>query len=159
MATDDTPVADADHHAPRDLQGFIRVHPDGQADVRADQGARTDRDQALAEHRAGREGDAAAVTHGGEAAAPGIVGTDGSDHACQSPRLVDRVGRDAPGPPAEAFPGSLPEALSALEQDEVMRSWLPADLLRTYLSVKRSEISAVADLPADQVQARYARAY
>jgi hypothetical protein len=40
-----------------------------------------------------------------------------------------------------------------------MRSWLPADLLRTYLSVKRSEISAVADLPADQVQARYARAY
>jgi glutamine synthetase len=74
---------------------------------------------------------------------------------------LDGVNRalPAPGLPAEAFPGSLPEALSALEQDEVMRSWLPADLLRTYLSVKRSEISAVADLPADQVQARYARAY
>ena len=65
----------------------------------------------------------------------------------------------APGPGAAAFPRSLQDALSALEQDEVMSSWLPADLLRTYLSVKRSEISAVAGLPADQVHARYARAY
>jgi glutamine synthetase len=74
---------------------------------------------------------------------------------------LDGVNRalPAPGPAAGEFPGSLPEALSALEQDEVMRSWLPADLLRTYLSVKRSEISAVAELPADEVQARYARAY
>ena len=65
----------------------------------------------------------------------------------------------APGPGAGTFPASLPDALSALEQDKVMSSWLPADLLRTYLSVKRSEISAVAELPADRVDARYARAY
>jgi glutamine synthetase len=74
---------------------------------------------------------------------------------------LDGVNRalPAPGPAFAVFPASLPEALAALEQDEVMRSWLPADLLCTYLSVKRSEISAVADLPADQVQDRYARAY
>jgi glutamine synthetase len=65
----------------------------------------------------------------------------------------------APGLSAGAFPGSLQDALSALEQDEVMSSWLSADLLSTYLSVKRSEISAVAELPADQVHARYACAY
>jgi glutamine synthetase len=65
----------------------------------------------------------------------------------------------APGPGAGTFPASLPDALSALEQDKVMSSWLPADLLRTYLSVKRSELSAVAELPADRVDARYARAY
>jgi glutamine synthetase len=75
---------------------------------------------------------------------------------------LDGVNRALPAPDPEAarpFPESLQDALSALEQDEVMRSWLPADLLRTYLSVKRSEISAVAGLPADQVHARYARAY
>jgi glutamine synthetase len=74
---------------------------------------------------------------------------------------LDGVNRalPAPGPSAGAFPGNLHDALSALEQDEVMSSWLPSDLLRTYLSVKRSEIAAVAELPADQVAARYARAY
>jgi glutamine synthetase len=74
---------------------------------------------------------------------------------------LDGVNRalPAPGPSAGAFPGNLHDALSALEQDEVMSSWLPSDLLRTYLSVKRSEIAAVGELPADQVHARYARAY
>jgi hypothetical protein len=64
----------------------------------------------------------------------------------------------APGPGAGPFPARLQDTLSALEQDEVMSSWLPADLLRTCLSVKRSELSAVAELPADRVDARYARA-
>jgi glutamine synthetase len=64
-----------------------------------------------------------------------------------------------PGPVTTAFPECLQDALSALERDVVMSSWLPADLLRTYLSVKRSEIAAMAGLPAEQVHARYARAY
>jgi glutamine synthetase len=74
---------------------------------------------------------------------------------------LDGVNRalPAPGSTVGAFPGSLQDALSALEQDEVMSSWLPSDLLRTYLSVKRSEISTMAELSADQVHARYARAY
>lgn len=36
-----------------------------------------------------------------------------------------------------AFPQSLDKALSALERDAMLSRWLPADLLRTYLSVKR----------------------
>ena len=80
------------------------------------------------------------------------AGLDGVNRALPAPGSV-------PGPAAGAFPGSLQDALSALEQDEVMSSWLPSDLLRMYLSVKRSEISAVAELPADQGHARYARAY
>ena len=74
---------------------------------------------------------------------------------------LDGVNRalPAPGPAPAAFPDCLQDALSALEHDGVMSSWLPDELLRTYLSVKRSEISAMAELPADQVDARYARAY
>jgi glutamine synthetase len=74
---------------------------------------------------------------------------------------LDGVNRalPAPEPAATAFPQCLQEALSALERDGVMNSWPPEDLLRTYLSVKRSEIAAMAELPADQVNARYASAY
>jgi glutamine synthetase len=74
---------------------------------------------------------------------------------------LDGVNRalPAPGPAPAAFPDCLQDALSALERDGVMNSWLPDDLLRTYLSVKRSEISAMTELPADQVDTRYFRAY
>lgn len=62
-------------------------------------------------------------------------------------------------PAAAAFPQSLDEALSALERDEVLSTWLPADLLRTYLSVKRAELADVGQLSADDLYARYAHAY
>ena len=62
-------------------------------------------------------------------------------------------------PAAAAFPQSLDEALSALERDPVLSTWLPADLLRTYLSVKRAEIADVAQLSPDDLYARYAHAY
>ena len=65
----------------------------------------------------------------------------------------------APGPVAASLPHDLDEALSALEKDELMSSWLPADLLRTYLSVKRAEIDEVAHAPVEERHARYARAY
>jgi glutamine synthetase len=64
-----------------------------------------------------------------------------------------------PGPATAAFPECLEDALLALERDAVMSSWLSEDLLGTYLSVKRSEIAAVAGLPDGQVHERYARAY
>jgi glutamine synthetase len=74
---------------------------------------------------------------------------------------LDGVNRalPAPEPATAAFPECLQDAVLALEHDVVMSSWLPDELLRTYLSVKRSEIAAMAELPADQVDARYARAY
>jgi glutamine synthetase len=77
---------------------------------------------------------------------------------------ADGLARDLPapgltGPGATNLPASLDEALVALEEDSVMSSWLPADLLRTYLSMKRAEISVMSKVPADEVHARYAEAY
>jgi glutamine synthetase len=65
-----------------------------------------------------------------------------------------------PADPAVAtFPRSLDEALSALERDAKLNTWFPADLLCTYLSLKRAEIDHVADLVADNLYTRYAHAY
>ena len=62
-------------------------------------------------------------------------------------------------PSAAPFPQSLDEALSALERDPVLSTWLPADLLATYLSAKRAELADVAQLPADDLYERYAHVY
>jgi len=72
---------------------------------------------------------------------------------------VTDAGRAPEAAPAAAFPESLEQALSALERDPVMNAWLPADLLGTYLSVKRAEISEMAQLSTDDMHARYFRAY
>ncbi|GAA3111439.1 glutamine synthetase family protein [Streptosporangium carneum] len=47
---------------------------------------------------------------------------------------------------AQPLPTSQREALDALEKDDVVRGFLPADLLTTYLSVKRAELEALAGL-------------
>ena len=75
--------------------------------------------------------------------------------------LAEVTGEDPvpDAPAAAAFPQSLDEALSALESDPVLSTWLPADLLRTYLSLKRAEIADVAQLPPDDLYVRYAHAY
>ncbi len=62
-------------------------------------------------------------------------------------------------PAAAAFPQSLDEALSALERDAALRTWLPADLLHTYLSLKHAELAEVAQLSTDDLYTRYAHAY
>jgi glutamine synthetase len=46
-------------------------------------------------------------------------------------------------PAAAAFPQSLNEALSSLERDPALSTWLATDLLRTYLSIKRAELADV----------------
>ncbi|MHB1434493.1 MAG: type I glutamate--ammonia ligase [Streptosporangiaceae bacterium] len=61
--------------------------------------------------------------------------------------------------PAAVFPRSLEEALAALDHDQVMSEWMPADMKRTYLSVKNSEAAGMRELSDDEVHARYARAY
>ena len=58
-----------------------------------------------------------------------------------------------------AFPQSLDEALSALERDPVLSTWLPADLLRIYLSVKLAELTDAAQLSPDDLYERYGHAY
>jgi glutamine synthetase len=68
--------------------------------------------------------------------------------------------RPVPAASAEVvFPQSLDEALSALERDPELNTWLPADLLSTYLSVKRAELAEVAQLSLDDLYERYAYAY
>ena len=62
-------------------------------------------------------------------------------------------------PAAATFPQSLDEAVSALERDAVLSTWLPADLLHTYLSVKHAEIAEVAHLSPDDLYERYAHAH
>jgi len=66
---------------------------------------------------------------------------------------------EAPAPDAAAFPQSLDDALSALDRDPVLSTWLPADLLRTYLSLKHAELAEVAQLSPDDLYERHAHAY
>jgi len=57
------------------------------------------------------------------------------------------------------LPGSLEEALEALESDEVVRSWFSKDLLECYLSVKRTEISLLDGVEPKEACERYLRVY
>ena len=58
-----------------------------------------------------------------------------------------------------ALPGTLVEALEALEADESCRDWLGPRLLEAYLSVKRAECSECAELSLEEACARYAGIY
>lgn len=57
------------------------------------------------------------------------------------------------------LPSRLADALLALEGDKSISGSLPADLLSTYLSAKRSEIREMSDLAPEDVQTRYANSY
>jgi glutamine synthetase len=57
------------------------------------------------------------------------------------------------------LPGSLDEALGALEADTVVRSWLSEDLWECYLSVKRTEISLLEGTDSEEACERYSRVY
>ncbi len=57
------------------------------------------------------------------------------------------------------LPGSLDEALGALETDEVVRTWFPSDLWDCYLSVKRTEIDLLKGAEPKEACERYLRVY
>ena len=57
------------------------------------------------------------------------------------------------------LPGSLEEALGALESDEIVRSWLSKDLLDCYSSVKRNEIDLLEETEPREACGRYLRVY
>ncbi len=57
------------------------------------------------------------------------------------------------------LPGSLEEALGALESDAVVSSWFSKDLLDCYLSVKRTEISLLDGAEPKEACERYLRVY
>ena len=59
----------------------------------------------------------------------------------------------------KALPNSLEEALQALEADEVVRSWIPDDLLECHIGVKRTEITLLQGLSPEEACERYLRVY
>ncbi|MGP3920706.1 glutamine synthetase family protein [Nonomuraea sp. 10N515B] len=54
------------------------------------------------------------------------------------------------------LPGSLGEALDELAKDDVVRGWFDDDLLRTYLDVKRAELTLVDGLTPEELCRRVA---
>ena len=57
------------------------------------------------------------------------------------------------------LPGSLEDALAALESDAVVRSWFSRDLFDCYLSLKRTEISLLEGADPKDACERYLRVY
>jgi len=57
------------------------------------------------------------------------------------------------------LPGSLDEALGALETDEIVRSWFSSDLWDCYMSVKRNEIDLLEGAAPGEACERYLRVY
>lgn len=57
------------------------------------------------------------------------------------------------------LPGSLPEALAALEADPVVCSWVSPTFLDCYFGMKRKEMAIVADLDDHAICRRYAEVY
>jgi glutamine synthetase len=92
------------------------------------------------------------------------AGMDGLRANLQPPPLLDRDPSQLQQAEAEQFgvgglPQSLGEAMGALERDEAARGWLPPLLYDAYVSVKRSELEATAELEIDEVCRRYASVY
>jgi glutamine synthetase len=85
----------------------------------------------------------------------GLAGITGGD-ACPEPVVWETTPRSGEVP---GMPGSVEEALCALESDSVATSWFPPDLLRTHLGVRRHDDAALADLPVAERVARITRAY
>jgi len=110
-----------------------------------------------------RGADAAASPH----LALGAVlraGLEGIRAGLPTPPLLEGDPAGLSGEEAERFgvgalPGSLAEALTALEQDAEARDWLGAPLLEAYLSVKRAELAETAELSLEELCARYALIY
>jgi glutamine synthetase len=75
----------------------------------------------------------------------------------RDPAELDQVEAERYG--VGALPGSLEDALRALSQDDTARAWMAPLLYDGYVSLKRAELAAVADLDIADACRRYALAY
>jgi glutamine synthetase len=140
--------------AERDREATIRIPPL----VRISEG-----DPARQFNLEFRAADAAACPHLALAVLV-LAGLRGIEEALPGPHLTD-------GDPSELdegergrlgirpLPGSLEDALVALESDAVVRSWFSRDLLDCYLSLKRTEISLLDGADPKEACERYLRVY
>jgi glutamine synthetase len=92
------------------------------------------------------------------------AGVDGVREGLACPPILDRDPSDLDEEQAAAFgfgalPGSLEQSLEALEQDATARSWLSPLLYEAYVSLKRAELAATAQLDLEETCRRYAAVY
>jgi len=92
------------------------------------------------------------------------AGLDGVRRELPCPPLLDRDPNELSAEDLAPFagpklPGSLEQALAALEADEDARAWLPEALLETYVGMKRAELAALDGLAPEEVCRRYSHVY
>jgi glutamine synthetase len=92
------------------------------------------------------------------------AGLSGIAASLDSPAILDRDPAGLDEREAERFgvgalPGSLADALRALEGDAEASGWLGPELLVAYTSLKRGELAATAGLQASECCRRYAEVY
>jgi glutamine synthetase len=92
------------------------------------------------------------------------AGLDGVLAGLPTPPLLDRDpasldAADAARYGVGAMPASLEQSLSALAADDTARGWMTPLLYEAYVSVKRAEIAATAEMDASEVCRRYAAIY
>ena len=93
-----------------------------------------------------------------------MAGLAGVREELRRPSLLDVDPTTLQGGEAERFgvgalPSSLEEALDELESDELVRSWFPPLLYDAYVSLKRGELAAVAELDLAERCRLYGNAY
>ena len=55
----------------------------------------------------------------------------------------------------DRMPSSLQEALGALKADATVKTWIPKDLLKAYISVKEKEVEMFQKMADDQRRLRF----
>lgn len=92
------------------------------------------------------------------------AGLEGIRAGLETPKVVggnlaDLTEEELAEAQSEPLPTSLEEALEKLDADAVAKGWFSPRLFSTFMTVKRSEIEYVAQLPEGGMYEAYARAY
>ncbi|MGO9489104.1 MAG: glutamine synthetase [Solirubrobacteraceae bacterium] len=92
------------------------------------------------------------------------AGLEGIRGELPAPPILDRDPAELDEAEAARFgvgglPGSLGEALEALEADRTAKGWLTPLLGQAYVSLKRAELAATADMTLEEACRRYADVY
>jgi glutamine synthetase len=92
------------------------------------------------------------------------AGLEGVRAQMPAPAMLDRDPAQLDAEEAERFgvgalPQTLAESLHALADDDTARGWMPPLLYDAYVSVKRAELDAAADVDLEELCRRYAAIY
>jgi glutamine synthetase len=92
------------------------------------------------------------------------AGLAGVREELRAPPILERDPGELEEDEAERYglgglPGSLEEALEALEEDVIARDWMGPLLYEAYVSIKQAEVGAAAELDLEENCRRYAAIY